>query len=777
MSSDIEPDQIIGTGCRLHPQLIIWSDPQFRNGRLINLITGIQFPVQPISDTPYVTTIVFFPAPVTSLLVTIPLDDEGRMGQVGSGRTFRNHALKEFIMDFTPDQLRQVTGRAFRIMGNRSASLATPYDVLTIVITGPDQPHLTILKLPYFQSDLDRPNYSLPDWYEKLSCISSILLPIRSCFESEASLREAQRLDKTGIRTLEIITDVNSLTPESESERHFINLAKKEVTNNRLGLGWHVIRTCRFEEGVVEDTAEWIDREKQFFQAELWKNHPRARVGMKSLHSRLGRLLLQNLEDLIFAEIISRDILFRHMIWERLKRTTLHEIDCRATHALRIFIIYFSRLPFRTRSILPRRMWHIHNIGAIAIMAREIVQVELAISVDSHAHFTKAQAVKSDYIASHRGAFGRSADNGDEDPSRTSIKRNPNSSARAVYFETPRESKKQLMSDLIKDRPLSSQTLDIIRTDIKPLAVAKRNRSLSSYSDIPEQGAEIQLMRPDANNMDNLLLTEQDLDGSSMWDLSPPRNIGYVHDDDMGDEQDGRTAFHGRIERYMRRDGLSRFRSALHESWDLPASELEYSTSVLEYVDTVGAADTEMEEDSPVCESVLTTEVDHISVLEYVEAVEADFTQMEEDPPLCGPVFTTGGDSTSVLEYVDAVEAAVAEMEDDLPICDPVPTTSDDRWRIEFSAGKTDITFSPYYRSTIVNDAKGWIEQFLHEPINWWPLSPRVTPPPEGFVLVHWTSVSLAFSYLFFHPQYMSLKHREGCVFSTLNLINASGLY
>lgn len=64
-------------------------------------------------------------------------------------------------------------------------------------------------------------------------------------------------------------------------------------------------------------------------------------------------------------------------------------------------------------------------------------------------------------------------------------------------------------------------------------------------------------------------------------------------------------------------------------------------------------------------------------------------------------------------------------------------------WPVKFANGKTDISFLIGSHWSLLNEAKGWVEGFVKEPVNWWPLAPRRYPLPEGCVWVNWKCVSI----------------------------------
>lgn len=74
----------------------------------------------------------------------------------------------------------------------------------------------------------------------------------------------------------------------------------------------------------------------------------------------------------------------------------------------------------------------------------------------------------------------------------------------------------------------------------------------------------------------------------------------------------------------------------------------------------------------------------------------------------------------------------------------PALSTEDDinTWPGVFSDGKADIGFEYETPWALPNEVKGWIEDFIGIPINWWPLYPRRRSLPNDYVRVNWTCVS-----------------------------------
>jgi hypothetical protein len=110
-------------------------------------------------------------------------------------------------------------------------------DVLSIEISGPDRPQLTLVDLPGLihsenktqSSDDVQLVWDLVEGY--ISNPRTIILAIVSAkndYANQIILKRAREFDKKGSRTLGIITKPDDLYPNSGNETAFINLARNE---------------------------------------------------------------------------------------------------------------------------------------------------------------------------------------------------------------------------------------------------------------------------------------------------------------------------------------------------------------------------------------------------------------------------------------------------------------------------------------------------------------------------------------------------------------------
>ena len=123
-------------------------------------------------------------------------------------------------------------------------------DTLRIELSGPNQPHLTMVDLPgYFRAG--NSNQSVEDAATVTGIVRqsmkrprSIILVVVSA-KSDLALQDvtglARELDPLGKRTLGLITKPHTLDAGSDSEAPYLQLARN--TDVVYQLGWHVLKT------------------------------------------------------------------------------------------------------------------------------------------------------------------------------------------------------------------------------------------------------------------------------------------------------------------------------------------------------------------------------------------------------------------------------------------------------------------------------------------------------------------------------------------------------
>ena len=174
-------------------------------------------------------------------------------------------------------------------------------DVLSIEITGPTQPHLTVVDLPGLihvgqgSDDVKLVSSLVERYMQKPRSIILAVVAATNDFQNQIVLGRAKQshIDPKGARTLGIITKPDQIPEGSEKEEAFIALANNELIE--FELGWHVVRNRRYEER-AEGTESRNRREEEFFRTSAWKAIPRQSVGITALRSRLSRLLYEHIK-------------------------------------------------------------------------------------------------------------------------------------------------------------------------------------------------------------------------------------------------------------------------------------------------------------------------------------------------------------------------------------------------------------------------------------------------------------------------------------------------
>ncbi|KAH7324698.1 P-loop containing nucleoside triphosphate hydrolase protein [Stachybotrys elegans] len=182
-------------------------------------------------------------------------------------------------------------------------------DILHIELSGPNQPHLTMVDLPGLfragNSDQSEEDAQLVSDMvaQYMNRPRSIILAVVSA-KNEYVLQEvtarAKKADPQGLRTLGLITKPDTLDPNSESEARWVDLAQNKDV--KLQLGWHVLKNRSYNQKSF-DSAQRDDAEREFFSRDIWATLDRSLCGVEALKTRLSSLLkreiLRQLPELV----------------------------------------------------------------------------------------------------------------------------------------------------------------------------------------------------------------------------------------------------------------------------------------------------------------------------------------------------------------------------------------------------------------------------------------------------------------------------------------------
>lgn len=289
------------------PQLVVCGDQSSGKSSVLEAITEVSFPRKDTLCTRFATQIVLRRSPINRVFVKILPGNHRTDGERRELALFGRN-----LNDFKQEDLPGLIESATAAMGIRASSGAFSRDVLSIEISGPDRPQLTIVDLPGLihtecgaqtQADVDLVSEICDMYMLDPRTIILAVVTAKNDYANQVILKRARHADKDGTRTMGIITKPDMLPAGSESEAGFISLAKNEDIN--LYLGWHVMRNRGFETRTVT-FAERNRAEEAFFDQGVWKHLPRDSVGVTALRSRLSKLLLDHIKKAlptVFREI------------------------------------------------------------------------------------------------------------------------------------------------------------------------------------------------------------------------------------------------------------------------------------------------------------------------------------------------------------------------------------------------------------------------------------------------------------------------------------------
>ena len=174
-------------------------------------------------------------------------------------------------------------------------------DILRVEISGPSQPHLTLVDLPGIFRAGNR-DQSIEDAHTVRELVRgymkrprSIILTVVSA-KNDFNLQEvtelARELDPNGSRTIGLITKPDTLDLGSDSELAYVKLARNHDVEFRLG--WHVVKNRSYE--TRNTSLEERDAvETAFFSTGTWATVDPKILGIDSLRYRLSIVLREQI--------------------------------------------------------------------------------------------------------------------------------------------------------------------------------------------------------------------------------------------------------------------------------------------------------------------------------------------------------------------------------------------------------------------------------------------------------------------------------------------------
>ncbi|KAJ6199967.1 Dynamin family protein [Bipolaris maydis] len=259
------------------PQLIVCGDQSSGKSSILKAITEIPFPRKENLCTRFTTKIILRRSASSTSTITITPDKLRPKSEQAKLKSF-SKAINDFSQ--LPDIIEEATQAiGLGVVGGIN-SRAFSRDVLSVKITSPARPQLTLVDLPGLIHATNKAQTET-DKELILNLVKEYMknpLSAKNDYANQIILDHCRKIDEQGRRTLGIITKPDFLREGTDNELTWIELAQnKDIYLER---GWYMLKNRD---------------EDLFFSKGRYAELPRECVGIGSLRERLSKVLLSHL--------------------------------------------------------------------------------------------------------------------------------------------------------------------------------------------------------------------------------------------------------------------------------------------------------------------------------------------------------------------------------------------------------------------------------------------------------------------------------------------------
>ncbi|KAJ6284185.1 P-loop containing nucleoside triphosphate hydrolase protein [Bipolaris maydis] len=266
------------------PQLIVCGDQSSGKSSILKAITEIPFPRKENLCTRFTTKIILRRSASSTSTITITPDKLRPKSEQAKLKSF-SKAINDFSQ--LPDIIEEATQAiGLGVVGGIN-SRAFSRDVLSVKITSPARPQLTLVDLPGLihatnkaQTETDKELILnlVKEYMKNPRTIILAVVSAKNDYANQTILDHCRKIDEQGRRTLGIITKPDFLREGTDNELTWIELAQnKDIYLER---GWYMLKNRD---------------EDLFFSKGRYAELPRECVGIGSLRERLSKVLLSHL--------------------------------------------------------------------------------------------------------------------------------------------------------------------------------------------------------------------------------------------------------------------------------------------------------------------------------------------------------------------------------------------------------------------------------------------------------------------------------------------------
>jgi GTP-binding protein EngB required for normal cell division len=277
------------------PQIVVVGEQSAGKSSALEAITGIPFTKNAAACTRYPTEIRLKRADTASYRVWI-IPDKGRDLET-------RKRLDRFGTRFNENT---PFGELFKAASTEITSNSNGFatrDTLVVEWAGKDKPHLTLVDLPGLvripnneqsASDIAEIAALTDEYMKNRRALVLAVIGGNSDYVQADILEKVRQFDPKRSRTIGVLTKPDMITSQALQGK-FITLVNNQDGENRLKLGWHILRN-------PGDGELWNNREKEedtFFLSPPWNTLQKDMTRAKALANRLSEQLARRIASYI----------------------------------------------------------------------------------------------------------------------------------------------------------------------------------------------------------------------------------------------------------------------------------------------------------------------------------------------------------------------------------------------------------------------------------------------------------------------------------------------
>lgn len=279
------------------PRLIVCGDQSSGKSSVLDAISRFRFPAKSTACTRFATELVLRRAPTSKITIS-----------VRAGRSRKSAEEKERVQKFgstltDSTQFAALIEEAGKCMGvSKDGDRRYTDDVLHVEVSGPDQPHLTLVDLPGFirtasdRDDIQMVRSMVKGYMKEKRTVILAIVEASHDWATQEILDLVKDEDPDKTRTLGIITKPDKVEHGSALQTSYLRILRNEDEECRLKKGWHVVLN-RGESDTETSNTERDQNEKDFLSAGKWQQIASRQKGAAALRDRLSNVLLDEIRS------------------------------------------------------------------------------------------------------------------------------------------------------------------------------------------------------------------------------------------------------------------------------------------------------------------------------------------------------------------------------------------------------------------------------------------------------------------------------------------------